>query len=157
MSAITLKVNGQSHTLDVDTSTPLLYVLSDDLGLSGPKFGCGLGQCGSCTAIVNGRAVRSCMTPVKLVDGAEITTLEGLSAGGRLDPIQQAWIDEQVPQCGYCQNGMMIKATELLNKVPRPTEDQIKSHMNTHLCRCGTYTRITRAVKRAAATMAKGA
>jgi len=156
MSNITLRVNGRAHTVDVDPSTPLLYVLRNDLDLQGPRFGCGLGQCGACTVIINGAAVRSCVTPTSSVRG-EITTLEGISRDGTLHPLQQAWIDEQVPQCGYCQNGMMIKATELLNKVPRPTEDQIKSHMNTHLCRCGTYPRITKAIKRAAVTMAKGA
>ena len=156
MSTIVLKVNGASRTVNVEPLTPLLYVLRNDLGLEGPKFGCGLGQCGACTVIINGVATRSCVTQTSAVKG-EITTLEGLAVGGKLHPLQQAWIDEQVPQCGYCQNGMMIKATELLNKVKRPTEDQIKSHMNTHLCRCGTYPRITKAIKRASVTMAKGA
>jgi aerobic-type carbon monoxide dehydrogenase small subunit (CoxS/CutS family) len=137
--------------------TPLLYVLRNALDIKGPRFGCGLGQCGACTGWIKGEAVPSCVRPVASAQGVEITTLEGLADGGRLHPVQQAWIEEQVPQCGYCQNGMMIKATELLNKVKRPTEDQIKSHMNTHLCRCGTYPRITKAIKRAASTMAKGA
>lgn len=156
MALVTLRVNGATREVDVDPATPLLYVLRNDLGLKGPRFGCGLGQCGTCTVIVDGVATRSCILPASQVAG-EITTLEGLARNGELDPLQQAWIDEQVPQCGYCQNGMMIKATELLTKVKRPTEDQIKSHMNTHLCRCGTYPRITKAIKRAAATMAKGA
>ena len=154
---VSLTVNGVDQQFDGDPNMPLLWYLRDELGLTGSKFGCGAGLCGACTVHVGGEAVRSCIRPISAVAGAEITTLEGLATSGKLHPVQQAWIDEQVPQCGYCQNGMMIKATELLNKVKRPTEDQIKSHMNTHLCRCGTYTRITKAINRAAATMAKGA
>jgi aerobic-type carbon monoxide dehydrogenase small subunit (CoxS/CutS family) len=156
MSIVSLRVNGATHEVDIDESTPLLYVLRNDLDLRGPRFGCGLAQCGACTVIVDGVAMRSCIMPAAQIRG-EITTLEGLAKNGTLDPLQQAWIDEQVPQCGYCQNGMMIRATELLNKVKRPTEAQIKSHMNTHLCRCGTYTRITKAIQRASVTMAKEA
>ena len=166
-----IKVNGRSHEVAASPNTPLLYVLRNELRLNGPRFGCGLAQCGSCSVLHDGKEIRACITPVAAVGTGTVTTLEGLpalwkgkgkttstaKAGANLHPVQQAWIDEQVPQCGYCQNGMMIKATELLNKVKRPTEDQIKSHMNTHLCRCGTYPRITKAIKRAAATMAKEA
>jgi aerobic-type carbon monoxide dehydrogenase small subunit (CoxS/CutS family) len=108
MSEITLKVNGKTHTLDIDPSTPLLYILRNDLGLQGPRFGCGLGQCGACTVIIRGAAVRSCIMPTSAIQGAEITTLEGLAQNGTLHPIQQAWIDEQVPQCGFCQNGQIM-------------------------------------------------
>src|SRR6059036_3034808 len=159
MSNVTLKVNGKTHTLDIDPSTPLLYVLRNDLDLRGPRFGCGLGQCGACTVIVNGVATRSCVTPTSAVKG-EITTLEGLSKNGRLHPVQQAWIDEQVPLCGFCQNGMMIKATELLDQTAAPSVAQIKqafmSGPSPHLCRCGSYTAIIEAVQRAAGIMAKG-
>lgn len=153
MSQIELKVNGRSHTLDIDTSTPLLYILRNDLGLTGPRFGCGLGQCGACTVIINGNAVRSCVTPVSTVT-SEITTLEGLAAGGKLHPIQQAWIDEQVPQCGFCQNGQMMTAKVLLDKNPRPSRAQIREAMNTTLCRCMTYYRVQTAIERAARVMA---
>src|SRR4026207_1279778 len=120
MSTITLKVNGKSHTVDVAPSTPLLYVLRNDLGLQGPRFGCGLGQCGGGTVIIKGRAVRSCVRPTSAVQGAEITTLEGLAQNGVLHPLQQAWIDEQVPQCGFCQNGQNPNAKVLLEKKPPP-------------------------------------
>ena len=153
MSNITLKVNGRTHTLDVDPSTPLLYILRNDLGLQGPRFGCGLGQCGACTVIVNGEAIRSCITPVSSVKG-EITTLEGLATQGRLHPLQQAWIDEQVPQCGFCQNGQIMTAKALLDKNPNPTDAQIREGMNRTLCRCMTYYRIQAAIKRAAKTIA---
>ena len=159
MSRVTLKVNGRTQTVDVEPSTPLLYVLRNDLGLQGPRFGCGLGQCGACAVIINGAAVRSCVTPVSTVR-AEITTLEGLAPKGTLHPIQQAWIDEQVPQCGFCQNGMMITATELLETTPSPTLAQIKAAFtggsSPHLCRCGTYAAILDGVQRAATLMAKG-
>src|SRR6476660_9562049 len=153
MSHITLKVNGRAQTLDIDPSTPLLYVLRNDLGLQGPRFGCGLGQCGACAVIINGAAVRSCVTPCSAVKG-EITTLEGLARGGTLHPVQQAWIDEQVPQCGFCQNGQIITATALLRKTPNPTDAQIREGMNGTLCRCMTYYRVQAAIKRAAAAMA---
>ena len=153
MSNITLKVNGSTHTLDVDPSTPLLYILRNDLGLQGPRFGCGLGQCGLCTVIVNGQAIRSCITPVSSVK-SEITTLEGISAPGKLHPLQQAWIDEQVPQCGFCQNGQIMTAKALLDKTPNPTDAQIREGMNRTLCRCMTYYRIQAAIKRAAKAMA---
>lgn len=157
MSKLTLKVNGVSRTVDVEPSTPLLYVLRNDLDLHGPRFGCGLGQCGACTVIVNGAAVRSCVIPAGSVKG-EITTLEGLAKGGKLHPVQQAWIEEQVPQCGFCQNGQILTAKVLLEKNPNPTEEQIRKGMASVLCRCMTYYRIQAAVKRAARKMkAEGA
>ena len=122
MSNITLRVNGKTHVLDIDPSTPLLYVLRNDLGLQGPRFGCGLGQCGACTVIIKGEAVRSCVRPASAVQGAEITTLEGLAKDGVLHPLQQAWIDEQVPQCGFCQNGQILTAKVLLDGIPKPTD-----------------------------------
>src|ERR1700722_19894562 len=149
MSVITLKVNSESHTLDVDPATPLLYVLSDDLALMGPKFGCGLGQCGACTAIVNGSAIRSCITSASSVKG-EITTLEGIAKGGKLHPLQKAWIDEQVPQCGFCQNGQIMTAKALLDKIPSPTDAQVREGMNGVLCRCMTFYRVQAAIKRGA-------
>jgi len=152
MSVFTLKVNGQSHTVDVDPTTPLLYVLSDDLALKGPKFGCGLGQCGSCTAIVNGRAVRSCRTPVSTVNGAEIVTLEGLGSPEKPHPIQKAFIDEQAAQCGYCITGIIMAAKALLDRTPKPTDDDIDQALERHLCRCGTHNRIRRAIHKAAQT-----
>src|SRR5437773_11930584 len=151
--SITLKVNGRSHTLDIDTSTPLLYILRNDLGLQGPRFGCGLGQCGACTVIINGTATRSCITPASTAKG-EITTLEGLAKDGRLHPIQQAWIDEQVPQCGFCQNGQIMNAKALLDKTPNPTDAQIRESMARTLCRCMTYYRVQLAIKRAAKAIA---
>ena len=153
MSDVPLKVNGEEHTIDVDPSTPLLYVLRNDLGLRGPRFGCGLGQCGACTVLVDGVATRSCITPTSGVDG-EITTLEGLSRDGELDPVQQAWIDEQVPQCGYCQNGQIMTAKALLDRNPSPTDAELRQGMNGVICRCMTYYRIHAAVRRAAKAMA---
>ena len=153
MSKIDLRVNGRSHTLDIEPSTPLLYILRNDLGLQGPHFGCGLGQCGACTVIINGTAVRSCILPVSSVKG-EITTLEGLSSHGRLHPVQQAWIDEQVPQCGFCQNGQIMTAKAMLDKIPHPTDAQIRETMNGTLCRCMTYYRVQAAIKRAAKALA---
>jgi aerobic-type carbon monoxide dehydrogenase small subunit (CoxS/CutS family) len=153
MSVITLQVNGAPHRVDVEPSTPLLYVLRNDLGLQGPKFGCGLGQCGACTVIINGVATRSCVTPTSAVRG-QVTTLEGLASGGRLHPLQQAWIDEQVPQCGFCQNGQIMTAKALLDKNPRPTDAQIRDAMNGTLCRCMSYYRIQTAIKRAVKTLA---
>ena len=150
MANITLNVNGKAHSVDVEPSTPLLYILRNDLDLHGPRFGCALGQCGACTVIIKGEAVRSCVTPVSSVRGAEITTLEGLSSNGVLHPIQQAWIDEQVPQCGYCQNGQMMTAKVLLDKNPNPTDAEIRQGMAGTLCRCMTYYRIQAAIKRVA-------
>jgi aerobic-type carbon monoxide dehydrogenase small subunit (CoxS/CutS family) len=153
MSTITLKVNGANHTVDVEPSTPLLYILRNDLGLQGPHFGCGLGQCGACAVIINGTATRSCVTPVSAVRG-EVTTLEGLAPKGSLHPVQQAWIDEQVPACGFCQNGQIIAAKTLLDRTPNPTDAQIRAGMNNTLCRCMTYYRVQLAIKRAAKMMA---
>jgi aerobic-type carbon monoxide dehydrogenase small subunit (CoxS/CutS family) len=153
MSTITLKVNGATHRVDVEPSTPLLYILRNDLGLQGPKFGCGLGQCGACTVIVNGVAIRSCVTATSSVKG-DITTLEGLSTGDRLHPVQQAWIDEQVPACGFCQNGQIMTAVALLKKTPHPTDAQIREGMSRTLCRCMTYYRVQAAIKRVAQEVA---
>ncbi len=151
MAIVRLTVNGTPREVDVpDTSTPLLYVLRNDLGLEGPRFGCGLGQCGACTVIIREEAVRSCVRPVSTVQGAEITTLEGLSSGGQLHPIQQAWIAEQVPACGYCQNGQMLTAKVLLDKNPNPSDAQIRQAMAGTLCRCMTYYAVQAAIKRAA-------
>ncbi|MGB4247133.1 MAG: (2Fe-2S)-binding protein [Pseudohongiellaceae bacterium] len=147
MAVVTLSINGTSHEVDVESSTPLLYVLRNDLDLKGPRFGCGLAQCGACTVLVDGVATRSCVTPVSAVRG-EITTLEGLSRGGQLDPLQQAWIDEQVPQCGYCQNGQILTARALLNANPNPTDSEIRAGMEGVLCRCMSYYRIQAAIKR---------
>jgi aerobic-type carbon monoxide dehydrogenase small subunit (CoxS/CutS family) len=148
------KGNGRSHSLDVEPDTPLLYILRNDLDLRGPRFGCGLGQCGACKVIINGAAVFSCITPVSSVKG-EITTLEGLSQNGRLDPVQQAWIEEQAPQCGFCQNGQIMTAKALLDKNPHPTDAQIREAMNGTLCRCMSYFRVQSAIKRAMKTMAE--
>jgi aerobic-type carbon monoxide dehydrogenase small subunit (CoxS/CutS family) len=147
-------VNGTRHTVDIDPSTPLLYVLRNDLGLLGPRFGCGLGQCGACTVIMKGSAVRSCMMQASAAGGVEITTLEGLAKDGVLHPIQQAWIEEQVPQCGFCQNGQILTAKVLLDRTPNPTDAQIRQGMAGTLCRCMTYYRIHAAIKRAARTIA---
>jgi len=153
MSNITLKVNGKTHTLDVDPATPLLYVLRNDLSLRGPRFGCGLGQCGACTVIINGVATRSCITPTSSVK-SEITTLEGIAKNGKLHPVQQAWIDEQVPQCGFCQNGQIMTAKALLDKTPHPSDTQIRETMAKTLCRCMTYYRVQLAIKRASKMIA---
>ncbi len=153
MSDVQLTVNGSTRTVDIDPSTPLLYILRNDLGVRGPRFGCGLGQCGACTVIIDGRAVRSCVTPTSGVQGA-ITTLEGLSEDGQLHPIQQAWIAEQVPQCGFCQNGQIMTAKALLDRNPNPTDSEIREGMNGALCRCMTYYRVQAAIKRAAVAMA---
>jgi aerobic-type carbon monoxide dehydrogenase small subunit (CoxS/CutS family) len=153
---IYLKVNGASHTVDVDPSTPLLYVLRNDLNLQGPRFGCGLGQCGACAVIINGVAVRSCVTPCSTVK-SEVTTLEGLARGGVLHPVQRAWVDEQVPACGFCQNGQIMTAKALLDRNPNPTDAQIRESMNATLCRCMTYYRVQAAIKRAAGAMRRTA
>jgi aerobic-type carbon monoxide dehydrogenase small subunit (CoxS/CutS family) len=164
METLTLKVNGRLHTVEADPDTPLLYVLAGDLELKGPRFGCGMAQCGSCSVLADGVEIRSCVTPASAVKGKAITTLEGLPAhyaaqrklaqAPELHPVQEAMIDEQAVQCGYCYNGMIIKAAELLSKTPEPTEAQIRTAMNGHLCRCGTYPRIIKAIQRAARTMA---
>jgi aerobic-type carbon monoxide dehydrogenase small subunit (CoxS/CutS family) len=155
MSNVTLRVNGTTHTVDIEPSTPLLYILRNDLNLQGPRFGCGLGQCGACTVIVNGNAIRSCITPTSSVQ-SEITTLEGLAKDGKLHPVQQAWIEEQVPQCGFCQNGQIMTAKALLDRTPNPTDAQIREQMARTLCRCMTYYRVQLAIKRASRTMRAG-
>ena len=155
MSTITLKVNGLSHTLDVDPTTPLLYVLSDDLDLRGAKFGCGLGQCGSCTVIVKGQSIRSCITPVSSVDGAEITTLEGLGTNQKPHPIQKAFIEEGAAQCGFCLNGVIMTAKAFLDQKPKASDEEIQQAMSGVLCRCFTHMRMFRAIKKAAAEMAR--
>ena len=149
-----LQVNGRAHALAVPREASLLHVLRNDLGLNGPKYGCGLGQCGACTVLIKGEAVRSCIRPVSSVQGADITTLEGLARDGALHPIQQAWIDEQVPACGFCQNGQILTAKALLDRTPNPTDAQIRQGMNGTLCRCMTYYRVQAAIKRAAGAMA---
>ena len=155
MSAITLHVNGRKHTVDVDPSTPLLYVLSDELELRGPKFGCGLGQCGACTAIVKGRAIRSCITPVKNVEGAEITTLEGLGTLDKPHPIQKAFLEENAAQCGFCLNGVILTAKAFLDQHPKASEQEIQQAMSGVLCRCFTNVRMLRAIRRAGEEMAR--
>jgi nicotinate dehydrogenase subunit A len=155
MSIITLKVNGRAHALDLDPETPLLYALSDDLGLNGPKFGCGLGQCGACTVIIKGQAVRSCITTLKMVNGAEITTLEGLGTAGKPHPIQQAFIDEQATQCGFCLNGVILTAKAFLDKNPKASEHEIQQAMSGVLCRCFTNVRMLRAIQRYARETAR--
>jgi aerobic-type carbon monoxide dehydrogenase small subunit (CoxS/CutS family) len=147
---VTLRVNGKTHTLDIDPTTPLLYILRNDLGLQGPRFGCGLGQCGACTVIIRGAAVRSCMMPTSSAQGSEITTLEGLAQDGKLHAVQQAWIEEQVPQCGFCQNGQIMTAKALLDRNPKPSDADIRNGMDGVLCRCMTYYRVQAAIKRAA-------
>jgi len=148
MSILTLKVNGRSQDVDVDPATPLLYVLSDDLDLRGPKFGCGLGQCGACTVIANGRAIRSCVTPVSAVARAEITTLEGLGSPDIPHPIQQAFIDEQAAQCGFCLSGVILTAKAFLDSNPRATDAQIQQALSGVLCRCFASVRMLRAIRR---------
>jgi nicotinate dehydrogenase subunit A len=147
---VQLNVNGVVRAAEVDADTPLLYVLRDSLGLQGPKYGCGLGQCGACTVLVNGEAVRSCVTPVTTVVDAKIVTLEGLGTPQDPHPVQQAFIDEQAVQCGYCVNGMVMTSLVFLRKNPNPTEAQIRNALGNNLCRCGTHTRIVKAVQRAA-------
>jgi len=154
---ITLVVNDKSQPLDVDPDTPLLYVLRDTLALHGPKFGCGLAQCGACTVLLDGNAIRSCTTPVSRAVGKKVTTLEGLGSSHKPHPLQKAFIEEQAVQCGYCINGMIMTAKALLDRKPNPSEREIKQTLAGNLCRCGTHPRIVRAVRRAAALMAKGA
>ena len=144
-----LKVNGQPQEVDVPGDTPLLWVLREELGLTGTKFGCGRALCGACTVHVNGKARRSCVTPVSVVEGKEVTTIEGLARGGQLHPVQQAWLEENVPQCGYYQSGQIMAAVALLKARPEVTDDDIDAVMSANLCRCGTYPRIRRAIKRA--------
>jgi nicotinate dehydrogenase subunit A len=150
---MTLKVNGHDHRIDADPDTPLLYALREDLKLNAAKFGCGLGQCGSCTVMVDGKAVLSCVTPLLLLEGKQVTTLEGLGTIEAPSPIQRAFIEEQAAQCGYCIPGMMIQAQALLQRNSRPSDEQIRAALEPNLCRCGTHMRILRAVHRAAALM----
>jgi len=168
-SSLKLKVNGLTHQVSASLDTPLLYVLRNELRLHAPRFGCGLAQCGACSVLMDGKEIRSCVTPVAAVTGKNVTTLEGLpalwavergttaAAPPALHPLQQAWIDVQVPQCGYCQNGMLIQAADLLATTKNPSKTEIKQAMNGHLCRCGTYTAVIEAIQLAAKTMAKGA
>jgi aerobic-type carbon monoxide dehydrogenase small subunit (CoxS/CutS family) len=161
-----IRVNGVVHPVAASGDTPLLYVLRNERHLIGPRFGCGLAQCGACSVLLDGKEIRSCVTPVSAVSGKSITTLEGLPAlwaserrrpapAPELHPLQEAWIELDVPQCGYCQNGMLIQAADLLSTHRSPSENQIRVAMNGHLCRCGTYPKILKAIKRAAAVMAK--
>ena len=165
-SSLKIKVNGLTHSVSASLDTPLLYVLHNELHLHGPRFGCGLAQCGACSVLLDGKEIRSCVTPVAAVSGKSITTLEGLPAlwaaargttgtAPALHPLQQAWIDLQVPQCGYCQNGMMIQAADLLATTKHPSDSLIRTAMNGHLCRCGTHMRVISAIKLAASAMAK--
>lgn len=149
MASVTLRVNGQEATVDVSPDTPLLWVLRDTLGLTGTKFGCGIGACGACTVLLDGKATRSCSLRVSEAAGKEVTTIEGLSPNGD-HPLQQAWLDESVSQCGYCQPGQIMTAAALLAETPHPTDEEIDAAMSGNLCRCGTYQRIRRAIHRAA-------
>ena len=149
MPKISLRVNGKTRVVDTEPDVPLLYILRNDLELKGPKFGCGMAQCGACTVIMDGNAIRSCVTPVSAVQNKPVTTLEGLGTTKKLHKIQQAFIDEQAAQCGYCINGMIMTSKALLDKTPKPTDTEIKRALDGNLCRCGTHIRILRAVKRA--------
>jgi isoquinoline 1-oxidoreductase alpha subunit len=146
---ISLSINGQSHNADVEDSTPLLWVLRDTIGMTGTKYGCGIAQCGACTVHIDGVATRSCSIPVSAVAGKQITTIEGLAAGGKLTAVQQAWLDHDVPQCGYCQSGMIMAVTALLKQKPKPTDADIDAAI-TNICRCGTYQQIRAAIHAAA-------
>ena len=154
---IKLTVNGQQHAVDAEPDTPLLYVLRNDLGLNGAKFGCGLGQCGACTVIVDGAAVFSCLTPIALLPGRQVTTIEGLGTQASPGPVQSAFIAEQAAQCGYCIAGMVMRTQALLARTPDPSEQQIRDGLNPNLCRCGTHMRIIAAVGRAAVSLRAGA
>ena len=144
----TLKINGKEHSIDIDESMPLLWAIRDIIGYTGTKFGCGMGLCGACSVHIDGNITRSCVTPVSAVKNADITTIEGIASGSKLHPVQQAWIESDVPQCGYCQSGQIMAAVALLKENPNPTDDEIKSAM-INLCRCGTYLQIFAAVKKA--------
>ncbi|MBV6823476.1 (2Fe-2S)-binding protein [Pseudomonas sp. PD9R] len=155
--SLSLVVNQKTVTVEVDDpNMPLLYALRDELGFHGPKFGCGLGQCGACTVLLNGEALRSCLMPVSAVVGSSVTTLEGLAEGNTLHPLQQAFIDEQAVQCGYCINGMIMQSAALLHRNPTPSDEQIRQELANNLCKCGTHVRILRAVKRASESMQGG-
>ena len=148
---ITVTVNGRVHALDLEPDTPLLWALRDTLGLTGTKFGCGIAECGACTVLVDDRAVRSCSVPVSVVEGANVTTIEGLASGQTLNAVQQAWVEHQVPQCGYCQSGMIMAVASLLAENPSPTDADIDARI-TNICRCGTFARVRRAIRSLAAT-----
>ena len=150
-----LQVNGKAYSLDIEPEMPLLWALRNEIGLTGTKYGCGIAQCGACTVLMDGKAVRSCTTPVSAAEGKPITTIEGLSENGRPHPVQVAWVAEDVPQCGYCQSGQIMTAAALLKSNKSPTRDQIKEYMNGNICRCGTYARIRKAIKGAAQSLAK--
>lgn len=152
-TSVVLTVNGENHALRVDPGTPLLWVLRDYLGMTGTKFGCGMSLCGACTVQVDGVPMRSCSMPVSLMQGRAISTIEGLASGDQLHPLQKAWVAENVPQCGYCQSGQLMAAEALLRSVPSPTDEDIDHAMSGNICRCGTYVRIRRAIKRAAMEM----
>ena len=154
---IDVSVNGKTHRVDVDPDTPLLWVIRESIGLPGTKYGCGMALCGACTVHLDGAAVRSCVTPVSAVRGKRVTTIEGLAQGGRLHPVQDAWIEQDVPQCGYCQSGQVMSAAALLSTQKNPTDADIDAAMSGNICRCGTYQRIRAAIKLAAARMRKGA
>lgn len=154
-SKATIIVNGTDHSVGAPPNTPLLYVLRNELSLNGPQFGCGVGQCGACTVLVDGRAVRSCTLPVSQAEGKRVTTLEGLGGPDNPHPVQQAFIDEQAAQCGYCANGMIMTAVSLLDRNPHPNDEEIKKALDGNLCRCGTHLRIVRAVARAAELTSK--
>jgi len=154
MASYSINVNGEKRTVDVSPDTPLLWVLRDSLGLVGTKYGCGIGQCGSCTVHFNGTAVRSCSLPISAVKEAKVTTIEGLSKDGD-HPVQQAWMETDVPQCGYCQAGQIMQATALLAKNPKPTDEQIETAMNGNICRCGTYHRVKEAIVLASSKLNK--
>ena len=151
-----ININGQLHQVEVDINTPLLWVVREQLGMTGTKFGCGLAQCGACTMHLDGQPIRSCVTPLRTAEGKNLTTIEGIADSAEmLHPLQQAWIDEQVPQCGYCQSGQIMSAVALLNSNPDPTDDDIDSAMSGNICRCGMYTRIKRGIKKAALAMSQ--
>ena len=149
MAIFNLRINGEKHQVDVDPSTPMLWVLRDHLKLVGTKYGCGIAQCGACTIHLDGSAIRSCMTPISVIDDGKITTIEGLSKDGD-HPVQKAWLEHDVPQCGYCQAGQIMTASALLEENPNPTDEEIDTAMNGNICRCGTYVRIKQAIKTAA-------
>ena len=154
MARLTLQVNGKNQTIDADADMPLLYALRNDLRLNGPKFGCGLAQCGACTVLMDGAAIRSCVTPASAAQNRAVTTLEGLGSTKKMHKIQQAFVDEQAVQCGYCINGMIMTTKALLDKNPKPTDSQIKEALAGNLCRCGTHIRILKAIKRASGQVA---
>ena len=154
MAAISLNVNGKKYNLDIDPQMPLLWAIRDFVGLKGTKFGCGMAQCGACTVHMDGKPTRSCVLPVQAVANSKITTIEGIGTEANLHPVQQAWIEEQVPQCGYCQSGQIMAATALLKEKPNPTDADINAAMQGHICRCGTYDRIRKAIHTAAKTKA---